>query len=336
VATYVASLDALADGAFGPTRRTTMVVAPLHHIGGLGNPLTALLVGVGVVILPRFDAEEVLATIERNEIGSTVMVPTHFVRLLALPADTRESYDVSSLDRVGHTGASCPVAVKQAMIDWWGPVLVEAYGATEAGAVCVIESEEWLAHQGSIGRCVDGFRAVVVDDDGVELGVGEVGRLYFEDDEGVGIEYRNAPDKTAAAHLRPGVFTLGDVGYVDRDGYVFVTDRTVDMVISGGVNIYPAEAEHVLLSHPEVADVAVIGVPHAELGETPLALVEPLNAVCPPNDHALIAWCRDRLAHYKCPTAIEIVPSIARSPMGKLDKRSLRAPYWPTDRTIAG
>jgi acyl-CoA synthetase (AMP-forming)/AMP-acid ligase II len=336
VADYVASLDPLADEAFGPARRTVLVVAPVHHVGGFGAPLSALLLGIDVVLEPRFDAARALRLIDMHKVGSTVMVPTHFVRLLALPDDERARYDVGSLEVVGHTGAGCPVAVKQAMIDWWGPVLLEAYGATEAGQVCVIDSREWLEHPGSVGRCLPSFRAVVVDDDGAELAPGEVGRLYFEDTTGAGIEYRNAPDKTSAAHLRPGVFTLGDMGYVDADGYVFVTDRAIDLVISGGANVYPAEAEHVLLAHPGVRDVAVIGVPHPDLGETPLALVEPADATSPPPVDELLAWCRARLAHYKCPTGVEFVDTVNRSPMGKLDKRALRAPYWPTDRTIAG
>ena len=217
-----------------------------------------------------------------------------------------------------------------------GPVVLEAYGGTEAGVVCLIDSKEWLDHPGSVGTCIPDFEPVVVGEDDAVLSPGEVGRLYFRDRSGRGIEYRNAPDKTASAHRSPGVFTLGDVGYVDEEGYVYVTDRAVDMIVSGGVNIYPAESEAVMVQHPAVRDVAVIGVPHPDLGEAVRALVEPADPDAPPDPGELIGYCRERLAHYKCPTSVELVDSVGRSAMGKLDKRALRSPYWPTGRTIGG
>ena len=174
------------------------------------------------------------------------MVPTHFVRLLALPEDVRARYDVSSLRLVAHTGASCPIDVKRRMIEWFGPVLQDSYGATEVGTTCTISSEEWLEHPGSVGRAVPPFRAIVVDDDDNEVPPGTEGRLYFEDATGRGIVYPGDPEKTAQAHLRPGVFTLGEIGYITDDGFVYITDRFSDMIVSGGVNIYPAEAEQVL------------------------------------------------------------------------------------------
>lgn len=310
-----------------------MVVGPLYHTGP-NQGARLLMTGKAVSIPGRFDPEQVLATIERDRIETSIMVPTHFTRLLQLEASVRDRYDVSSLRRVSHTGAACPPEVKRAMIEWWGPVLVESYGGTEAGTICAITSEEWLEHVGSVGRTLPPFRPVVVDDEGDELAAGEVGRLYFSDATGRGVRFPNDPAKTAEVHLRPGVFTLGDAGYVDEDGYVFITDRFADMVVSGGVNLYPAEVEAVLVAHPDVDDVAVIGVPDEVMGERLHALVVPRGADL--DVDRLLARCRQELAHVKCPRTIELVPSLDRSPMGKVDKRALRAPYWQTARTIGG
>ena len=302
---------------------THLVVGPLYHNG----PLTAvrlLLADVPLVIHHRFDAERVLAAIESYRVESSIMVPTHFVRLLALPADAREQTDVSSLRQVSHTGGSCPVAVKRAMIEWWGPVLSESYGGTESGTVCSINSSDWLAHPGSVGRAVTPFEALAVDDDGNELPRGAEGRLFFRDTTGRGIVYEGDPDKTAAAHIAPGVFTLGEIGTIDDDGYVYITDRASDMVVSGGVNIYPAEVEQVLLQHADVLDVACIGVPDAEMGERLIALVQ-LSGGAEADSAALQAHCRSALAGYKCPKEVRFVEQIPRNPMGKADKRALRA-----------
>jgi acyl-CoA synthetase (AMP-forming)/AMP-acid ligase II len=289
-----------------------------------------------VVVLSRFDPEAVLRAIETWRVKSSVMVPTHFQRLLALPAETRARYDLSSLVAVSHTGAACPADVKRRMIDWFGPVLIEAYGATESGTTNTITSEEWLRKPGSVGKTVAPFEPVVVAEDGRRLGPGEVGQLYFRDTTGRGIVYHNDPDKTRAAHLEPGVFTLGEVGYVDDEGYVFITDRVSDMVVSGGVNIYPAEAEQVLLQHPDIADVAVIGAPNVEMGEEVKALIVPRDLAAPPELGAVDRFCRERLAGFKCPRSYEVVADIGRNAMGKVNKRELRRRYWPTDRTIGG
>jgi long-chain acyl-CoA synthetase len=306
---------------------THLVVGPMYHTGPLSG-MRLLVAGIPSVILHRFDAENTLATIERYRTETAVMVPTHFVRLLALPDDVRARYDVSSMKLVTHTGAACPVDVKRAMIEWWGPIFVDAYGATEVGTTCSITSEEWLAHPGSVGRAVPPFEALVIDDDGREVPPHTEGKLFFRDTTGRGISYPNDPEKTAAAHIAPGVFTLGEIGYMDADGYVFITDRFSDMVVSGGANIYPAEAEQVLLEHPDVADVACIGVPNAEMGEEVKALVVPRDRSSPPEAAELIAFCRQRLTHYKCPRSVEIVESVGRNAMGKVNKRALRAPYW--------
>jgi len=310
-----------------------LVVGPLQHNG----PLTSvrhLLSGQPVVVLAKFDAERVLQLVERYRVTSSVMVPTHFSRLLALPLEVRDRYDVSSLRSVAHTGSACPGDVKRAMIDWFGPVLVESYGGSEIGTVCRITSEEWLAHPGSVGRVVEPFEVVVLDESGTELPPGEVGVLGFRTPPGREVSYHADAEKTRSAYIAPGVATLGDVGYVTDDGFVFITDRVADMVVSGGVNLYPAESEKVLLQHPQVADVAVIGVPDGDLGEALRALVVPVGD--PPEPADLAAWCRERLASYKCPKSYEIVEALARNVMGKLDKRALRRPYWEGDRTIAG
>ena len=249
-----------------------LVVGPMYHTGPLSG-MRNLVAGVPVVVLGRFDAEKTLSAISDYKIESTVMVPTHFVRLLDLPKEVRGQYDVSSLKMVTHTGAACPIEIKQTMIDWWGPVLFEAYGASEVGTTCSITSEEWLEHPGSVGQARPPFEALIFDDDGSPVEQGEEGRLYFRDATGRGVVYHNDPEKSAAAHLEPGIFTLGEIGYLDADGYVYITDRFSDMVVSGGVNIYPAESEQVLITHENVLDVACIGVPDKGMGEKLLALV---------------------------------------------------------------
>jgi long-chain acyl-CoA synthetase len=300
-----------------------LVVGPMYHTGPLTS-VRLLAGGVPLIVLRRFDPEAVLAAIHEHRPGSSQMVPTHFVRLLALPQDVRDRYDVSSIRTVGQTGAACPVPVKAQMIEWWGPVFLEVYGGSEVGVLCSITSTEWLEHRGSVGRPREQFEVLVVDDDGNPVAPGVEGRLYFRDRTGRGIVYRNDPAKTAAAHLEPGVLTLGEVGYVDEDGYVYITDRFSDMVVSGGVNLYPAEAEQVLIDHPAIADVACIGVPDPEMGERLVALVVPTDPTAPPEPTALLAWCRDRLSHFKCPREVRFVADLDRDAMGKLNKRRLR------------
>ncbi len=311
----------------------SLVVSPLYHTGPLGS-VRAVTAGQTLVILGRFNAENVLRAIEQHGVTNTLMVPTHFQRLLALPEDVRAKYDVSSLLMVSHTGAACPVEVKRAMIEWIGPVLFEAYGATEAGSTNAIGSEEWLEHPGSVGKTLPPFECLILDEDGNRLAAGEEGQIYFRDTTGRGIIYHNAPDKTEAAHLQPGVFTLGEIGYLDDDGYLFITDRSSDMVVSGGVNIYPAETEQVLVTHDAIADCAVIGVPNKEMGEELKALIVLAEGATAPDAADLDAFCREHLAGYKCPRSYDFVADIGRNTMGKINKRKLRAPYWPTDRSI--
>ena len=314
-------------------RGVSMIVSPLYHTGPLGS-VRAVAAGNAVVVLGRFNAEKVLEAVQNHKVTSTLMVPTHFQRLLALPEDVRRAYDVSSMQLISHTGAACPVEVKRAMIEWFGPVLFEAYGATEAGSTNAITSEEWLAHPGSVGKTLPPFECLILDEDGNQLPAGEAGEIYFRDTTGRGIIYHNDAEKTRAAHREPGVFTLGEIGYLDEEGYLFITDRSSDMVVSGGVNIYPAETEAVLVEHADIADCAVIGVPNREMGEELKALIILREGHTAPEAAALDAFCRERLAGYKVPRSFDVVDDIGRNAMGKVNKRKLRAPYWPTDRSI--
>ena len=311
----------------------SMIVSPMYHTGPLGS-VRAVAGGHSLVVLGRFNAEKVLEAIERYKVTSTLMVPTHFQRLLAVSEEVRARYDVSSMQLISHTGAACPVEVKRAMIDWFGPVLFEAYGATEAGSTNAITSEEWLAHPGSVGKTLPPFECLILDDDGQVLPAGESGEIYFRDTTGRGIIYHNDAAKTEAAHREPGVFTLGEIGYLDAEGYLFITDRSSDMVVSGGVNIYPAETEAALVEHEDIADCAVIGVPNKEMGEELKALIILKAGAAQPSNADLDAFCRERLAGYKVPRSYEFVDDIGRNAMGKVNKRQLRAPYWPTDRSI--
>jgi acyl-CoA synthetase (AMP-forming)/AMP-acid ligase II len=326
---YVAAITA--ESAFPPGPH--LVVGPLQH----NAPLTSvrhLLAGQPVVILGKFDAEAVLRLIETYGVTSSVMVPTHMQRLLALSPEIRERYDVSSMRMVSQTGSACPAGTKLAMIEWFGPIFVESYGGSESGTLCRIDSREWLAHRGSVGRPRSPYQVVVLNEDGQPLPPREVGVLGFRAPEGRGPRYHADPEKTKSAYIAPGVFTLGDVGYVDEDGYVYITDRIADMVVSGGVNLYPAESEKVLVSHPAVVEVAVIGVPHSDLGESLLALIVPSGD--PPDPAELEAYARENLAPYKVPRAYEFRTELLYNAMGKPDKKAMRAPYWSSERTIAG
>ncbi|MBP6113029.1 MAG: AMP-binding protein [Sphingobium sp.] len=312
-----------------------IAVGPLYHTGPLGMTRN-IFAGSALVTVAHFDAEDVLAKIKRYGIRASIMVPTHFQRLLALPAEVRTKYDVSSMERLAHTGAACPRDVKKAMIDWFGPVLSEAYGGTEAGSTTFITSPEWLERPGSVGRALPPFTTMIIGADGQELGANEEGHIYFRDSSGRGIIYNGDPEKTAAAHIAPGVFTLGEVGYVDDAGYLFITDRVSDMIVSGGVNIYPAEAEQVLIRHPGVADVAVLAAPNKEMGEEVKALIVPEDPANPPSAEELNHFCRQALAGFKCPRSYDFVNDIGRTAMGKVNKKALRQRYWPSDRTIGG
>jgi long-chain acyl-CoA synthetase len=304
-----------------------LVSGPLYHSGPHGS-IGLLLTGTPLVVPARFDPSVVLGLVRRHRVATSVMVPTHLVRLLGLPEDERRAADVSSLRRVSVTGSACPVPVKRAMIDWFGPILAEAYGASESGPICTITAEEWLARPGSAGRPSERYEVLVLDDHDEPLPVGATGRLYFRDATGRGIRYRNDPEKTAAAHIAPGVFTLGDVGHVDEEGYVYVTGRSVDMVISGGVNIYPAESERVLREHDQVLDVVVFGVPDPEMGERLVGLAVVSGDATAAD---LLSHCRERIAHYKVPKELHVVDEMPRNAMGKIDKAGLARRYADGD-----
>lgn len=301
-----------------------LVAGPLYHSGPHGA-VGLLLTGTTVVVPGRFDPAVFLEAVERYSIATSGMVPTHFVRLLSLPAERRAEADLSSLKMVTHTGSGCPESVKRAMIDWLGPILRENYGGSESGIISHIDSPEWLARPGSVGRLRPRFQAVVVGDGGKRCGSGEDGQLYFRDEKGLGIRYHNAAEKTAAAHLEPGVFTLGDVGHVDDEGYLYITGRNTDMVISGGVNIYPAECESLLMSHRAVDDVALFGIPDEEMVERLVGIVALTDGTV--GEAALLDYARERIAHYKVPKELRVVAEVPRNPMGKLNKRELARRY---------
>jgi acyl-CoA synthetase (AMP-forming)/AMP-acid ligase II len=303
-----------------------LVPAPLYHAAPIAFAMGAQRLGATIVITGRFDAEETLSLIERYRATHGLFVPTNFVRLLRLPEPVKARYDLSSMRCALHGAAPCPVDIKRAMIDWWGPVLLEYYAGTEGAGMTVIDSPTWLAHPGSVGTPV--FGAVhVVDEAGAELPAGTPGAVYFEG--GVRFEYHHDEAKTAASYLPNGWNTLGDIGYLTPEGFLHLTDRRAFMIISGGVNIYPQEAENVLAAHPAVADVAVFGVPDEEMGEQVKAVVEPVDpgAAGPALAAELMAYVRQRLASYKCPRSIDFRERLPRADNGKLYKQQLRAEY---------
>jgi long-chain acyl-CoA synthetase len=287
-----------------------------------------------VVLMDRWDAEEALRLVERHAVTDTHMVPTQLHRLMQLPPEVRDRYDVSSLRRVIHAAAPCPIELKRRLFDWLGPVVYEYYGATEGGGT-IARPEDWLAHPGTVGSPWPGGDVRILDDDDHEVPAGTVGTVYLKL-MGGDFRYKGDPDKTAASR-RDGYFTVGDVGELDDDGFLYLRDRKIDMIISGGVNIYPAEVEAALLSHPAVADVAVFGIPDTEWGEAVKAVVEPVPGVAatPELSDELILHCRSGLAHHKCPRSVDFTDAMPRDPNGKLYKRRLRDPYWEDqDRDI--
>jgi fatty-acyl-CoA synthase len=283
--------------------------------------------GGTVVLMERFDAEEALALIARYRVTHGLFVPTMFVRMLKLPKAARAGHDVSSVRAALHVGGPCPPEVKRAMIDWWGPAIAEYYAGTEANGATFIAAADWLDHPGSVGRAVRGT-VHICREDGVEQPAGQSGTVWFESD--TRFEYHNDPDKTAGVHDSRGWSTLGDIGYLDEDGYLYLTDRAAFMIITGGVNVYPQEVENTLILHPAVADVAVFGVPNEEFGEEVKAVVQPAQGAVADGALArsIMDFGRDRLAHYKCPRSVDFVDALPRHDSGKLLKAALRQPYW--------
>ena len=303
--------------------------APLYHAAPLRWSMTVHKIGGTVVVMERFDPEAALAAIEKYRITDSQFVPTHFVRMLKLPDEIRRKYDVSTLKCAIHAAAPCPVPVKQAMIAWWGPVLYEYYAGTEGNGSTFITSQEWLKKPGSVGKALSGILHIC-DDAGDAVPAGTEGQVFFEPTEGmVPFEYHNDPGKTADAKNKHGWSSLGDVGYMDADGYLFLTDRKSFMIISGGVNIYPQEIENLLITHPKVADAAVIGAPDADMGERVVAVVQPMDmgeATSELSDE-LLAYLGPQLSRVKMPRQIDFREQLPRELTGKLYKRLLRDEY---------
>ncbi|OCB58179.1 acyl-CoA synthetase [Mycobacterium malmoense] len=300
--------------------------APLYHTAPSVWSMSAQAGGVTTVVLEKFDAEGCLDAIQRHRVTHAQFVPAMFTRMLKLPESVRNSYDVSSLQRVMHAAAPCPVEIKKQMMDWWGPIIDEYYASSEAHGSTLITAEEWLAHPGSVGKPMGGA-VHILDEDGNELPPGQAGEIYFEG--GYSFEYLNDPTKTAASRDKHGWATVGDIGYLDEEGYLYLTDRRHHMIISGGVNIYPQEAENLLVTHPKVLDAAVFGVPDDEMGQRVQAVVQTVDPGDATDEFAaeLLTWLRDRLAHYKCPKSIAFEAQLPRTDTGKLYKNGLIEKY---------
>jgi long-chain acyl-CoA synthetase len=298
--------------------------APLYHSAPLVYSMAMHRLGATAVVMESFDAAACLAAIERHQVTHAQFVPTMFTRLLRLPESERRAHDLSSLRFVLHAAAPCPVDVKRRMLEWWGPIIYEYYAGTEDIGSSFIGPAEWLAHPGSVGRPMAELH--IVGPDGEEVANGETGTVYFAG--GREFAYHDDPEKTASIQNRHGWRTLGDMGHVDHDGYLYLTDRSADMIVSGGVNIYPREAEQILGTHPAVLDVAVFGIPDEEMGESVKAVVQFADPAVTVTEDELLAWCRERLTAYKGPRSVDVVAEMPRDPNGKLFKRLLRSPYW--------
>ena len=307
--------------------------APLYHAAPLRWSMVVHRLGGTVVLMDHFDAEGALAAIARYRCNAGQFVPTHFVRMLKLPHDVRTRYDVSSMQVAIHAAAPCPVPVKRAMIDWWGPVIHEYYAGTEGNGFTTLSASEWLAHPGSVGRAIGEATMHICDEDDNEVPPRTEGLVYFRGPRS--FEYHNDPVKTAESRNRHGMSTLGDVGWVDEDGYLYLTDRKSFMIISGGVNIYPQEIENLLVTHPKVADVAVVGAPHDEMGEQVVAVVQPADMTDAGDALAteLTAFCRANLSGVKTPRRIDFMEQLPRHDTGKLYKRLIRDAYWAAEKT---
>jgi long-chain acyl-CoA synthetase len=321
-------LVAIANGLFGINQDSTYLSpAPLYHAAPLRWCMSVNRLGGTVIVMEKFDAENALALIEKYKITTSQWVPTHFVRMLKLSQDVRDRYDVSSLKVAIHAAAPCPIPVKEAMIAWWGPALMEYYAGTEGNGFTFITSPEWLNKKGSVGKAVLGV-IKICDEEGNELPARSEGTVYFEG--GGEFEYHNSPEKTAESKNKHGWTTLGDVGYVDEEGYLFLSDRKAFMIISGGVNIYPQELENLLVTHPKVADVAVVGAPHEEMGEQVVAVIQPMDWADANDAFAaeIMAFAKANLSHVKAPRRVDFMAELPRHQTGKLYKRLIRDAYW--------
>jgi acyl-CoA synthetase (AMP-forming)/AMP-acid ligase II len=308
--------------------------APLYHAAPLGFTMNILRYGGTCIVMEHYDSERALQLIEQYSVTHSQWVPTMFVRMLKLPLDVRTKYRLDSHRIAIHAAAPCPIAVKEQMIEWWGPIIHEYYAGTEGNGSTTITSEEWLSHKGSVGQPSSNCVVHIVDDDGNELPTGESGGVYFEG--GGKFEYLGDEEKTAASRSQEGWSTLGDIGYLDKDGFLYLTDRKSFMIISGGVNIYPQEAENALITHPAVIDVAVFGVPNAEFGEEVKAVVQPadMSAAGSELEAELINYAREKISHIKCPKTVDFMKELPRHPTGKLYKRLLKDKYWNDEKSV--
>jgi fatty-acyl-CoA synthase len=300
--------------------------APLYHTAPSVWSMTIQSAGITTVVMEKFDAEGCLDAIARHRVTHGQFVPAMFVRMLKLPEGVRNSYDLSSLKRAMHAAAPCPVEIKKQMMDWWGPIIDEYYASSEAIGSTLILADDWLAHPGTVGKPMSGALHIL-DEDGNELRPNQAGEIYFEG--GFDFEYLNDPEKTAKSRDNHGWKTVGDIGYVDEEGYLYLTDRRHHMIISGGVNIYPQEAENMLVTHPKVMDAAVFGIPDDEMGQTVKGVVQTIDSTDATDEFGeeLLGWLRDRLAHYKCPRSISFEAQLPRTDTGKLYKQELISKY---------
>ncbi|MFD3265607.1 acyl-CoA synthetase [Phenylobacterium ferrooxidans] len=318
----------LAAGLFGFKPDSVYISpAPLYHAAPLRWCMAVHQLGGTVIVMEKFDPEAMLALIEKYKVDVGQFVPTHFVRMLKLPEEVRTRYDVSSMRSAVHAAAPCPIPVKEQMLAWWGPVIHEYYAGSEGNGFCYVGPHDWLTHKGTVGRAILG-EAKIVGEEGEELPPRSEGTVYFAG--GAPLTYHNAPDKIAENTNKLGWTTLGDVGWLDEEGFLYLTDRKSFMIISGGVNIYPQELENLLITHPKVADAAVVGAPHEEMGEQVAAVIQPMNW-----DEAgdalkdeLMAFCRANLSHVKSPRILDFMQELPRHPTGKLYKRLIRDAYW--------
>jgi len=322
------ALQMMTQGLFGFSNDCVYISpAPLYHAAPLRWCMSVHKLGGTVIVMEKFDPEAMLALIEKYKVDVGQFVPTHFVRLLKLPPEVRAKYDVSSIKSAVHAAAPCPVPVKEQMIAWWGPVIHEYYAGTEGNGFCYIGSEDWLTHKGSVGKAVMG-ELRICDEEGNALPPRSEGQVYFEN--GPPINYHNDPEKTAESYNKHGWTSLGDVGWMDEEGFLYLTDRKSFMIISGGVNIYPQEIENLLIGHPKVADVAVIGGPHEEMGEQVIAVIQPASWDMAGDElrAELLAYAKANLSHVKAPRVLDFMQELPRHPTGKLYKRLIRDSYW--------
>ena len=323
-------LGRVGEGIYGGDENTVYLSpAPLYHSAPLGFNTGFLSLGGTSIVMEKFDPEAALKAIQDYKVTHSQWVPTMFVRFLKTDESLRSAYDLSSHKVAIHAAAPCPIEIKENMINWWGPILFEYYAGTEFNGMTIVNSEEWMEHKGTVGRPVVG-ELHILDDEGNELPAGEAGGIYFGGETATSFEYHNDKEKTQSAISKQGYSTLGDIGYVDDEGYLYLTDRKAFMIISGGVNIYPKETEDALIMHPKVADVAVFGVPHPEMGEEVKAVVQPANMsdIGEDLEAELIAFCKEKISHVKCPRSVDFEEELPRHPTGKLYKRLLKDRYW--------